>query len=119
MENIKMFSYEIDGPLYVAERMYVRLLEIKSDQYRWCDQTLDLVMRTYSTQLGTIPLYKRQLNRWKNKKRKRLKSMEYNEIVRLQRQIERWESVLIKMLVLAEQLKKERSPKKEGLHCGK
>ncbi|WP_051271947.1 hypothetical protein [Shimazuella kribbensis] len=119
-ENIRAFSYEIDGPVLVAERIYSRLLEIQSNQYVWSDQTLDSVIRTYSSQLQALLQYKTQLNRWQNKKKKRLKSTQYKEIRRLQRQVDHWDTVLIKMLVLAEQLKKERlKNRRKGLRWGK
>ncbi|HDR5353184.1 TPA: hypothetical protein QCS32_004941 [Bacillus thuringiensis] len=95
----------IDGQLEEAKEQYTTLLETQQKPYALDEYTVHRVIQVYTDQLEFVPIYIKQLKKWKVEAG--LTSTQQKEIKRLQEQVRQWQQVLINILDLANKLKEE------------
>lgn len=116
---LSLIADMIDGQLEEAKEQYTTLLETQQKPYVLDEYTVHRVIQVYTDQLEFVPIYIKQLEKWKIEAS--LTSTQQKEIKRLQEQVRQWQQVLTDILDLANKLKKgtiEKVMSKSDLELG-
>ncbi|WP_420973867.1 hypothetical protein [Bacillus thuringiensis] len=102
---LSMIANMIDGQLEESQEQYTTLLETQKKPHVLDEYTVHRVIQVYTDQLEFLPIYIKQLEKWKTEVS--LTLTQQNEIKRLQEQVTQWKQVLTDILNLANKLKEE------------
>jgi hypothetical protein len=102
---LSLIANMIDGQLEESQEQYTTLLETQKKPHVLDEYTVHRVIQVYTDQLEFLPIYIKQLEKWKTEVS--LTLTQQNEIKRLQEQVTQWKQVLTDILNLANKLKEE------------
>lgn len=103
ISHLPLIASMIDEQQNDAQGQYDHLLQAKSKPYVLDDDTVERVIQVYTEQLELMPIYPKQLEKWK--KENQLSSSQQREIQRSHKQVRKWEQTVIAILSLANKLK--------------
>ena len=115
---LPMVASLIDRMVSDALQQWETLQSAKQKSYVLDSALVERIESAYSNQLETTGLFLEQLARWKSKP---MSSDQRNEVVRLEKQVEKLQAVMNDILSLASELKKhtiDRIMEKDDLELG-
>jgi hypothetical protein len=99
---LPMIASIIDGMVTDTTEQWETLQPVKERPHVLDSALVERIQRAYSEQLETSGLFKEQLTRWQNEP---LSTAQANEVLRLQRQVEKLSTNLSHILGLADEIK--------------
>ncbi|HDX9614810.1 TPA: hypothetical protein ROY01_006045 [Bacillus toyonensis] len=106
---LSLITDMIDGQLEETHEQYTLLLEAQQKPYVLDEYTVHRVTQVHTDQLEFVPIYIKQLEKWRTEVS--LTLTEQNEIKRLQEQVKQWKQVVTNILALTHKLKEETNEK--------
>lgn len=103
IKDMPMLTYAIDGMLTTATENYATLQEAIPRPYVLDDYTVNRVIKVFTTQQADLPLFEQQLRKWQATT---LTPTQSKEVERLLIQLGQLRETIIKILALAQDLKK-------------